>query len=129
VRRDDLSHAVRTQLKRLPPPFESHYGVVPLPPPEGGISLACVQRRHSAANAALVRVRTLAAELEDPYLISRILPRREAVSSSSIEGTHSTLDELLSIEETLLLMLSSRVPAKKRTAYSGPSSCRSCTAW
>ena len=54
----------------------------------------------SAADAALARVDTLAAELKDPYLISRILPRREAVSSSSIEGTNSTLDELLSIEET-----------------------------
>jgi len=33
-------------------------------------------------------------------VISRILPRREAVSSSAIEGTNSTLDELLSVEET-----------------------------
>jgi len=59
-----------------------------------------VQRQHSEANAALARVQTLAAELNDPYLVSRILPRREAVSSSSIEGTNSTLDELLSVEET-----------------------------
>src|ERR1700730_17999886 len=99
-KRDDLSHAVRERLKRLPPPFDSHYGVVPLPPPETGISLASVQRKHSSANAALARVQTLAAELKDPYLISRILPRREAVSSSAIEGTNSTLDELLSGEES-----------------------------
>jgi Fic family protein len=45
-------------------------------------------------------VQTLSAELKDPYLISRILPRREALSSSAIEGTNSTLDELLSVEET-----------------------------
>ncbi|MDE5445601.1 Fic family protein [Bradyrhizobium sp. CSA207] len=87
-------------MKRLPPPFDSHYGVVPLPPPEEGIALGPALARLKAADAALVRIETLAAELKDPYLISRILPRREAVSSSSIEGTNTTLDELLSVEES-----------------------------
>ena len=100
MKRDDLTHAVREQLKRLPLPYQAHYGVVPLPPPEGGIPLHDIGPRLSAADAALARIDTLAAELKDPYLISRILPRREAISSSSIEGTNSTLDELLSIEET-----------------------------
>ena len=100
MKRDDLSHAVRQQLKRLPAPFDAHYGVVPLPPPEHGVALSTVAQRHSQATAAIARVQTLAAELKDPYLISRILPRREAVSSSAIEGTNSTLDELLSVEET-----------------------------
>lgn len=99
MKRDDLTHLVRERLKRLPPPYDSHYGVVPLPPPEDGIPLTAVSARLSAADSALTRIDTLAAELKDPYLISRILPRREAVSSSSIEGTNSTLDELLSIEE------------------------------
>src|SRR5207245_43266 len=85
---------------RLPPPFAAHYGVVPLPPPENGVTLAPALPLLDAATAALARVETLAAELADPYLISRILPRREAVSSSAIEGTNSTLDELLSVEET-----------------------------
>jgi Fic family protein len=100
VKRGDLSLAIRGQLRRLPPPFEAHYGVVPLPPPGDGVAVLPVQRQHCEANAAMARVQTLAAELKDPYLVSRILPRREAVSSSSIEGTHSTLVELLSIEET-----------------------------
>jgi Fic family protein len=100
MKRDHLAHAVRERLKRLPPPFAAHYGVVPLPPPEDAVAVAPVQRRHSEATAALARVQTLAAELEDPYLVSRILPRREAVSSSAIEGTNTTLDELLSVEET-----------------------------
>jgi Fic family protein len=99
VRRDQLSHAIREQLKKLPPPFEAHYGVVPLAPPEDSIVLGSATRQHSSAISALARVDTLARELPDPYLISRILPRREAVSSSSIEGTNSTLDELLSVEE------------------------------
>lgn len=100
MKRDDLTHAVRERLKRLPLPYQAHYGVVPLPPPDDGIPLNAVAPRLSAADAALARIDTLAAELKDPYLISRILPRREAISSSSIEGTNSTLDELLSIEET-----------------------------
>lgn len=100
MKRDDLTKAVRERLKRLPLPHQAHYGVVPLPPPEESIPLAAVVPRLSAADAALARIDTLAAELKDPYLISRILPRREAISSSSIEGTNSTLDELLSIEET-----------------------------
>lgn len=56
--------------------------------------------RLRAASAALARVNTLAAELEDPFILSRILTRREAVSSSAIEGTNSTLDELLNVEES-----------------------------
>lgn len=100
MNRDNLVHAVRQQLKRLPAPHDSHYGVAPLPPPEEGVVVEPVLARLRMADAALVRIETLAAELKDPYLISRILPRREAVSSSAIEGTNSTLDELLSGEES-----------------------------
>lgn len=100
MKRDDLAQPIRERLKRLPLPYQAHYGVVPLPPPEDGIPLHATAPRLSAADAALARIDTLATELKDPYLISRILPRREAVSSSSIEGTNSTLDELLSVEET-----------------------------
>jgi Fic family protein len=99
VNRNNLTNGVRERLKRLPPPYEAHYGVVPLPPPEDGIPVGEVLARLSAADTALAEIETLAAELKDPYLISRILPRREAVSSSAIEGTNSTLDELLSVEE------------------------------
>lgn len=49
---------------------------------------------------ALARVEALVAELRDPWLVSRVLVRREAISSSAIEGTNSTLDELLAVEET-----------------------------
>lgn len=100
MKRDDLCHAVRDRLKRLPAPFDAHYGVVPLPPPEGTVAIAVVARQVAEASAALGRIAALSSELSDPWLISRILPRREAVSSSAIEGTNSTLDELLSVEET-----------------------------
>ncbi|MBK3776585.1 hypothetical protein GAY31_20890 [Azospirillum brasilense] len=39
-------------------------------------------------------------DLRDPYLLSRVLTRREAVSSSGIEGTHSILDERPVVEDT-----------------------------
>lgn len=99
MKRDDLIHSVRERLKRLPEPHAAHYGVIPLPPPENSLTLKKSQALHRQALAMIERVDALAAELHDPYLISRLLSRREAVKSSAIEGTNSTLDELLSIEE------------------------------
>jgi hypothetical protein len=92
--------SVRERLKRYPEPYASHYGVVPSRPPKRPIALGEAGERHLAAIEALARVDVIAAELEDPYIVSRVLPRREAVSSSAVEGTHSTLDELLLLEET-----------------------------
>jgi len=99
MKRDDLVAAVRDQLRRLPEPHAAHYGVVPLAPPEESILLSDAQLCHRQAVEMMARVDALASELHDPYLISRLLSRREAVSSSAIEGTNSTLDELLSVEE------------------------------
>ena len=99
MRRDDLCSAVRKRLKRLPAPHRAHYGVVPPPPPEASIPLGRAAARHEAARAALAEADALAAGGADPYLTSRVLARREAVSSSSIEGTNGTLREVLSIEE------------------------------
>ncbi|QOZ38383.1 hypothetical protein XH92_37315 [Bradyrhizobium sp. CCBAU 53421] len=100
MKRSDLSHTIRETLKRLPPPYDSHYGVVPPAPPEEGVSVAGAAKALDAAQAAFGKVDAIAAQMKDPYIVSRVLTRREAVSSSSIEGTQSTLDELLSVEET-----------------------------
>jgi Fic family protein len=54
---------------------------------------------HGEAVAAMARIEVMAQQYHDPYVLSRVLSRKEAVSSSSIEGTNSTLDELLSVEE------------------------------
>jgi Fic family protein len=86
-------------LTKLPEPYSAHYGVVPLAPPEEPVLLTTALPTLRTAGAALARVSTLAAELEDPFILSRVLPRREAVSSSAIEGTNSTLYELLQVEE------------------------------
>lgn len=50
------------------------------------------------AAAALVQLDTETRTLPHGYIASRVLERQEAVASSAIEGTHSTLDELLSVE-------------------------------
>lgn len=99
MRRDDLCHEIRQCLVRLPSPYDAHYGIVPPPLPEEAISLGQAVRKVEAAMAALGRVEAMTTDLKDPYRVSRILTRREAVASSSIEGTHSTLDELLTVEE------------------------------
>ncbi|MDB5414289.1 MAG: filamentation induced by cAMP protein Fic [Rubritepida sp.] len=97
--RSALSAKVRSRLERLPPPYSHAYGVVPLPPPTGVLNLLPVLPQLHAAVAALERVQTLAKALRSSYLVNRVLPRREAVSSSAMEGTYSTLDELLNTEE------------------------------
>jgi Fic family protein len=99
MRREGLSGAVRARLKRLPEPQANHYGVVPAAPPEEPPLLTASLPKLRAATTALARANVMAAELKDPFLLSRVLPRREAVSSSAIEGTNSTLDELLNVEE------------------------------
>lgn len=97
--RNALVGAVRHSLVRLPEPYANCWGVVPAPPPAGPPDLRPVLGRLETAARALERVQTVAAEMHSPYLISRVLPRKEAVSSSAMEGTYSTLDELLSEEE------------------------------
>jgi len=77
VHREDLAPAIRNQLQRLPKPHDAHYGVVPLPPPEDSIALPPeIVAQHARAFEAMARTDALAAELRDPFLISRILTRR-----------------------------------------------------
>jgi Fic family protein len=99
MKRDGLVEAVRKTLTPLPAPHERHFGVVPAAPPEHSIQLGTRTHRLQAAIAAIAQIDQLAATMNDPFYVSRILVRQEAVSSSSIEGTHSTLDELLELEE------------------------------
>lgn len=95
-----LAPAVRERLKRYPPPHEAHYGVVPLPPTQEPIAIGTAGPEHRAAIEALGRANALAAQYPAHFMLSRVLVRQEAVASSDIEGTHSTLDALLEVEET-----------------------------
>jgi Fic family protein len=98
LRRNDLSHDVRQRLTRYSAPFDAHYGVVPAAPPEHAVSTMEIRARCEAAERALATIETLASTLPASWLVSRILSRREAVSSSAMENTNSTLDELLSVK-------------------------------
>jgi hypothetical protein len=60
--------------------------------------MQAAQLADERAFTMLSRVQVLAAELPDPYLISRTLSRREGVDSSAIEETRSTLTALLTAE-------------------------------
>src|SRR5262245_2748207 len=81
MNRSDLSHTIRETLKRLPPPYDSHYGIVPPAPPEEGVSVAGATKALDAAQAAFGKVDAIAAQMKHPYIVSRVLTRREAVSS------------------------------------------------
>jgi hypothetical protein len=73
MKRSDLSHAIRETLKRLPPPYDSHYGIVPPAPPEEGVSVAGSVKALEAAQAAFGKVDAIAAQMKDPYIVSRVL--------------------------------------------------------
>jgi Fic family protein len=100
MNRNHLVGAVRNRLKRYPPPDDSHYGVVPLAPTEEAVAVGDAAADHHAAIAALGRADALSTQFPSHFLLSRVLVRQEAVASSDIEGTHSTLDALLEAEET-----------------------------
>jgi Fic family protein len=101
MRASNLSDTVRACLKRYPPPHDAHRGVVPPSPSRGPVALdgPDVGRRVVEAERTLVRFDEALRHSADALALTRILERQEAVSSSSIEGTHSTLDALLALEE------------------------------
>jgi Fic family protein len=99
MNRQDLSEEVRQTLHRYDAPHDSHYGVLPGRPPEESVKLENVAPAIARAHASLAEASLIAKQLPDQYILSRIPVRMEALSSSSIEGTNSTLDELLEFEE------------------------------
>jgi Fic family protein len=101
MNRQHLTQAVRDRLKRYPKPYESHYGVVPLRPYEDPIRLDGSPRQGLvSAIECIGRADALARSYESHFLLSRVLVRQEAITSSAIEGTYSTLDHLLEFEES-----------------------------
>jgi Fic/DOC family N-terminal len=87
-----LAPDIRRRLKRYPKPFDNHYGVVPLPPTEDAVDLGAFRAALASALESIGRADTLAKSYPDHFLLSRVLVRQEAVTSSAIEGTYSTLD-------------------------------------
>ena len=100
MNRNHLIPPLRERLSRFPPPLDNYFGVVPFPPTEDAIVLGDAAPEHHAAMQALGRANALPQQYPYHFLLSRVLVRKEAVASSDIEGTHSTLDALLEAEET-----------------------------
>lgn len=114
MKRDLLHPLIRSRAKRLPPPHDAHYGVVPPPPPET-ISQYEINQDCAEAIAAIAKLDLMMLGSQS-FVATRLLTRREAVSSSSIEGTQSTLDEILELEEHG--SGSARAEAKQVRSYS-----------
>jgi len=99
MQRDQLHPQIIDRLEQLPAPHQAHYGVVPLPPPES-IPVYELNAATASAIEAIGRLDAIVSTSPQPFPATRILHRQEAVSSSAIEGTQSTLDEILEIDAT-----------------------------
>src|SRR3989339_1164392 len=78
---------------------EPYHSFVPAPlPPNPGLNLEVLQDANEKANRALGRLDEITALLPDPALFLFSYVRKEAVLSSQIEGTQSSLSDLLLFE-------------------------------
>ncbi|NOT72501.1 MAG: Fic family protein [Hyphomicrobium sp.] len=79
---------------RLVPTIGGRHAYVPndLPPK---IEIASLVNKLSSANLALGELNGIARTLKNPYLLIRPLQVKEALTSSRMEGTYATADDLL----------------------------------
>jgi len=82
---------------RLVPTERNQWAFVPhdLPPQ---LDLGSLAVPHGRAAALLGELNGIGRTLQDPYLLIRPLQVREALTSSSMEGTYTTIDDLLLLE-------------------------------
>lgn len=98
MKRDDLHPAVRARLRRYTGEHGSHYGVVPASPEESPVRLGSHGRTVDQAMTALGRMAGTPATGIMRFLRARMMSRQEALSSSGMEGTQSTLDAVLGLD-------------------------------
>lgn len=81
----------------LTPTLENQRSFIPhgLPP---AINLEPIQQTLSDANISLGELRGIGTYLQNPFLLISPLQRKEAIASSNIEGTYTSLPELLLFE-------------------------------
>jgi Fic family protein len=82
----------------LAPTERGQWAFVPHPLPPSGIDLAVLAESIAQAAQALGELNGIGRTLPDPYLLIRPLQAQEALTSSSMEGTYTTLGDLLLIE-------------------------------
>jgi len=94
---EKAARAGRWEKQNGPEPF---FCFIPAPlPPKPAIRLDILQDASERANRALGRLDEITALLPDPKLFLYSYVRKEAVLSSQIEGTQSSLSDLLLFEE------------------------------
>lgn len=83
---------------RLVPTEKSQWAFIPidLPPPQ--IEMAAIASSLEKASQLLGELNGIGRLLPDPYLLIRPLQVREALTSSSMEGTYTTIEDLLLLE-------------------------------
>lgn len=82
----------------LVPTFGSRKAFVPAPLPPHDLDLHRIATQLAAASEAIGELRGIGRSVANPMLLIRPLQRREAVSSSSMEGTYTTLSDLFLFE-------------------------------
>jgi Fic family protein len=85
---------------RLVPTERGQWAFVPnpLPPPLDEATRAALSGILADASAAVGELNGIGRLLADPYLLIRPLQAQEALTSSSMEGTYTTLNDLLLVE-------------------------------
>lgn len=87
----------RSPAGRLAPTVQGQWGFVPNPlPPD--VDLGRFVAEIATASAKVGELAGLGRALDDPYMLIRPLQRKEAVASSSIEGTLTSLSDLMKLE-------------------------------
>lgn len=82
----------------LVPTERAQWAFVPNALPPAGIEFGALSSELATAAEALGELNGISRTLRNPYLLIRPLQAREALTSSSMEGTYTTLDDLLLVE-------------------------------
>lgn len=83
---------------RLVPTFGNRKAFVPHPLPPKRIDLSPVLGLLTQATQTVGELKGIGRTIANPMVLARPLQRREAVSSSGMEGTYTTLNDLLLLE-------------------------------
>ncbi|MCC7346223.1 MAG: Fic family protein [Variibacter sp.] len=83
---------------RLVATERKQWAFVPYDLPPANLDVRPLAQRLSVASRLLGELNGIGRTLPDPYLLIRPLQVREALTSSSMEGTYTTIDDLLLLE-------------------------------
>lgn len=95
MQRDDF---IGSPAGSLVPTDRGQWAFVPNALPPSRLDHARLSKALSEAATAIGELNGIGRTLPNPYLLIRPLQRREVISSSSMEGTYTTVDELLLAE-------------------------------